>query len=588
MTSDRHVRRVLVVLLLCLVTVGAPASTPTSQAAIGVLGDGASRTYPGSSYGRDQRVVPTGTDEQSKLWYFDQAWWALMVAPADQTVRVHELMRDHTWRPTGAVVGGAATVGDALLIGSDVWAAYQSGDGFVDVVRLGYDSATREWAVVPGFPVRVSAATGAGPTLARDSTGRLWAAWRSSTHIVTAWSDSAGLTWSAPSTPPVPGSDVGPGEALAVVAFDRSVGLMWSDQRVGAFHFAVHRDGAPDGEWAHEIALQGPGMADDHISLKVVPGQPDTVVAAVKTSLGDKGEPGGSPLIEVLARSPGGQWAEHAVATVSQRVTQPLLVVDASERSLHVFLCALGGEHAVRQKTASLDDFRFPPGSGRPVMARAEGRIASVTGSKQAVDAGTGIVVVASDLASQTYQHAEITVSPGEGPPPASARRDIEPPTAPSWLGTSASTADAVHLFWTYATDGERWWPAADRVPVRGYRILRDGAEVGSTALTAFVDRPARAGGQHSYAVVAVDLAGNVSPPGPALVVSVPTQGGVPHWLATVVGTLVLIMLMFILLLGRSAADRAPVEQRRTVGVRSEVAPRQRSDSVSSREGPAA
>ena len=579
------VRRVGVALLLCLAAVGAPPQATASPESVGlVTGVASSRTYQGNSYGRDQHVIPTGTDEQSKLWFYDQAWWALMVAPADQTVRVHELMRDHTWRATGAVVGGAATVADALLVGSDVWAVYQAAEGFAEVLRLVYDPATRSWSVVPGFPVRVSQGWGSGPTLARDSTGRLWTAWRSSTNIVTAWSDSGGQRWSTPFTPPVQGSDVGPGEALAVVAFDRSIGLMWSDQRAGTFHFAVHPDGAPDRQWAHEIALQGPGMADDHISLKVVPGQPDTVVAAVKTSMGDNGEPGGSPLIVVLTRSPGGQWAEHAVATVAQRFTQPMLVVNTSEQSVHVFLSALGGQQAVRQKTASLADFRFPRGPGRPVMARAEGRIASVTGSKRAVDAGTGLVVVASDLASQTYQHAEMAVPPGEGPPPASAGKDVEPPSAPSWLGKSTGRPGTVHLFWTYATDGDRWWPAADRVPVRGYRVLRDGAEVGRTALTAFVDRPPGPGRQYSYAVVAVDLAGNVSPRGPSLVVDVPTQGGVPHWLTTVVGSLVLIMVVFVLLLGRSWAGQTPDEGSRTVLVRNRAALRRQPDDVRSRE----
>jgi hypothetical protein len=115
------VRHVGTVLLLCLVAVGAPPQASASSQANGlVAGVSSSRAYQGHSYGRDQHVIPTGTDEQSKLWFHDQAWWALMVVPADQTVRVHELMRDHTWRATGAVVGGAATLADALLVGSDV------------------------------------------------------------------------------------------------------------------------------------------------------------------------------------------------------------------------------------------------------------------------------------------------------------------------------------------------------------------------------------------------------------------------------------------------------------------------------------
>src|SRR3954469_25205136 len=57
---------------------------------------------------------PTQDKPQSKLWYHDGSWWALMVTNAGP-VDIHELMANHTWRDTGTVVDARSTsTGDAL------------------------------------------------------------------------------------------------------------------------------------------------------------------------------------------------------------------------------------------------------------------------------------------------------------------------------------------------------------------------------------------------------------------------------------------------------------------------------------------
>jgi uncharacterized delta-60 repeat protein len=80
---------------------------------------------------------------------------------------------------------------------------------------------------------------------------------------------------------------------------------------------------------------------------------------------------------------------------------------------------------------------------------------------------------------------------------------DATPPTAPANLGAifNAGT-NAIDLSWTAATDN---------VGVTGYRIFRDGAaaSIGTVAATAFSDLGQS--GTHSYAVTAIDAAGNQS-----------------------------------------------------------------------------
>jgi chitodextrinase len=81
---------------------------------------------------------------------------------------------------------------------------------------------------------------------------------------------------------------------------------------------------------------------------------------------------------------------------------------------------------------------------------------------------------------------------------------DTSPPTAPTGLGASAVSASRVDLSWTAATDNTR---------VTGYRVLRDGVELATTAETAYVDNTVAASTSYAYQVVAYDPSGNVSPP---------------------------------------------------------------------------
>ena len=79
---------------------------------------------------------------------------------------------------------------------------------------------------------------------------------------------------------------------------------------------------------------------------------------------------------------------------------------------------------------------------------------------------------------------------------------DTQPPSAPTnliWTGFSSSQ---VSLSWSSATDN---------VAVTGYRVYRDGVEVGTTAICSYLDSGLAANTQHTYRVRACDAAQNVS-----------------------------------------------------------------------------
>ncbi len=92
--------------------------------------------------------------------------------------------------------------------------------------------------------------------------------------------------------------------------------------------------------------------------------------------------------------------------------------------------------------------------------------------------------------------------------------RDTVPPSAPSGLtATVNSKTKQIQLSWSAATDD---------VGVRDYHVLRNTVEVGTSTTVSWFDSAYLAGATYSYAVVAVDAAGNASLPSSSVTVTLP------------------------------------------------------------------
>jgi cellulose 1,4-beta-cellobiosidase len=92
---------------------------------------------------------------------------------------------------------------------------------------------------------------------------------------------------------------------------------------------------------------------------------------------------------------------------------------------------------------------------------------------------------------------------------------DTTPPSVPANLAVTGTTSSSVSLSWS---------PSTDNVGVAGYRVYRNGTQVGTTTSTSFTDTGLSASTQYTYTVAAYDAAGNVSAPSAA--VSATTSSG--------------------------------------------------------------
>ena len=66
------------------------------------------------------------------------------------------------------------------------------------------------------------------------------------------------------------------------------------------------------------------------------------------------------------------------------------------------------------------------------------------------------------------------------------------------------------------------WGASTDNVGVAGYRVYRNGSQLGTTTATTYFDSPLKPGTTYTYTVRAYDAAGNVGPPSNAVTVTTP------------------------------------------------------------------
>jgi chitodextrinase len=100
---------------------------------------------------------------------------------------------------------------------------------------------------------------------------------------------------------------------------------------------------------------------------------------------------------------------------------------------------------------------------------------------------------------------------PTTSPPPPTA--DTSAPSVPAGLAATAVSDTQVNL---------SWWASTDNVGVTGYKIFRNGTQVGTATNTSYQDTGLSGGATYSYAVAANDAAGNASTQSSSVSVTTP------------------------------------------------------------------
>jgi chitodextrinase len=106
-----------------------------------------------------------------------------------------------------------------------------------------------------------------------------------------------------------------------------------------------------------------------------------------------------------------------------------------------------------------------------------------------------------------------VTASTGGG----TGGGDTTPPSTPANLAVTGVTSSSASLSWS---------PSTDNVGVAGYRVYRNGVQVGTASGTTFTDTGLSASTQYTYTVAAYDAAGNVSARSAGVTATTSSSGG--------------------------------------------------------------
>lgn len=481
---------------------------PTAQAAGGDLGT------PGpSTTGAGTHV--TGEKPESKLWWHDGRWWAVMYQAATTDYRLAWL--DRTASPARWVITGtladdrARSRADVLSTGGKLYVASHAtaADSSVNLTakparlyRYSYDASTASYSLDAGFPAAINDVSSETLVLDRDAAGRLWATWTQNRAVYVNATTTPGddASWGQPFVLPAAGAnDLEADDISTLVEFGGRIGVMWSSQRAHSVDFSEHAPGDPVTSWSPAVTttVPGPGQADDHLNIKSL--QSDDrgrLFAVIKTSLEATGS--SAPQIVVLSRGTTGGWSRATFGTVSDCHTRPVLMLDSTNDLLHVYATApdsgcayTGSAGTIFTKTSSMSSLSFPPGRGTPVMRDStSATLNDVTGAKQTVNASTGLVLLASDDSKQRYWFSEqslgaTTPSPTASATPSPTASPSPTPTAGNRTVTLTATADG----WVDSANPSRSYGSATALVVDGKPTSAAYVKFDATGLTGSVQQ---------------------------------------------------------------------------------------------------
>ena len=462
---------------------------PSAQAAAGDLG-----TAGPSTSGAGTNV--TGEKPESKLWWNDGRWWAVMYQAATTDYRLAWLDRAGSparWVLTDAVADDRArSRADVLWSGGKLYVAshatatdsttYTSGKP-ARLYRYSYSPATASYSLDAGFPALINNVSSETLVIDRDGAGRLWATWTQDRAVYMNATTTPGNdgSWGTPFVLPAEGAnDLEPDDISTLTEFGGRIGVLWSSQRANSVDFTEHAPGDPVTAWSPRVTttMPGPGQADDHLNIKSL--QSDDrgrLFAVIKTSLDSAGS--SAPQIVVLSRGTTGGWSRATFGTVGDCHTRPVLMLDSTNDLVHVYAtapdsgCAYSGAAGtIFTKTSSMSSLSFPPGRGTPVMRdSSSANLNDVTAAKQTVNATSGLVLLASDDVKQRYWFSDQSLggSPPSPSPTASASPSPTASASPSPTGgvrtvTLTPTADG----WVDSANASRSYGSASTLVVDG------------------------------------------------------------------------------------------------------------------------
>src|ERR687896_254473 len=316
---------------------------------------------------------PTAAKAQSKLWFNDGIWWGILFDGSSEEYHIYRYDRiEDTWKDTDILVDARNTSrADALWEDGHLYVVSAGTEASLDkdsarFLRYSYDPSTARYSLDKSFPVTITEGGMEAITVAKDTTGKLWATYTQGDELrrvfVTHTSGKDDSSWVKPFVLPLRGTTV-----------------------------------SSDDTWRQDNPVIGAGMANDHINLKA--DSEGRVFATLKTRRDRIDRDLDAPYSMLWVRDQGGSWTSHVFGTVGDSHTRSLALIDEERHLLYMFASSptcTGGK--VYYKRTDLDNISFEDGRGTLFMQGPGGtNVGDATSTKQNLDEVAGLLVVASD-----------------------------------------------------------------------------------------------------------------------------------------------------------------------------------------------
>ncbi len=267
---------------------------------------------------------PTADKPQSKLWYKNGCWWAILPRSGGPSL----------WQRTGNGWKEHPEVNKALsgVPGrADVWADREgvtavgvTSDSLV-VFRLAAHNPDGVWNARVLAILKPPAGKNGGKenietaTIARDGKGEWWVA-ADGTQTIYTWHSADGRLWSKAI---LLKDEVNKDDISVITALHGAVMVTWSNQDEEAVQFRLHIDGHAETDWGPQgIVAAGHKTADDHLHTALTPD--GTVWLVSKNSV----DSNGYPQLALRVRHLSGGWSNfpYAPRTAAAEPSRPVIM----------------------------------------------------------------------------------------------------------------------------------------------------------------------------------------------------------------------------------------------------------------------
>lgn len=284
--------------------------------------------------GDDYLETPTADKPQSKLFFMDDMWWAVL--PSVTGPQLWNRNNNGKWKEITEVgeslkgLPGRADIWyeDRTAVGVGVSSSSMIIFKLLPLYERGKDGHWKAEFMsrlpLPYLNPRIETAT-----IVKDKNGVWWVAADVEENKIVVWWSLDLKDWNTPITL---GEDVSPDDICCISTIDNGVLVIWSNQRAEAVYAKEHENGDSPEKWSGTITIDsGNRTADDHINLT------QSINGAVWVATKNSVDEIGVPNFVLRIRTQEGEWKNLPYVKLIQNSMPSRPVVCSVEDSNIVF-----------------------------------------------------------------------------------------------------------------------------------------------------------------------------------------------------------------------------------------------------------